>query len=207
MHLFVDHEYASPYAMSVFVALTEKQLPFEMEIVDLAAGAQNTPQFAGTSLTQRIPVLIDGDFRLAESTAITEDLDEAYPGQAFYPREPKDTARARQLQAWLRSDLLPIRVERSTATVFYRPSEQPLSTDALRAAHKLFHAAQELLAHGGDHLFGHWSIADTDLAMMLQRLVNSNDDVPPLLRAYTERQWQRPSVQAWVQRARPALAV
>ena len=34
--LFVDAQYASPYAMSVFVALTVKQMPFELRTVDLA---------------------------------------------------------------------------------------------------------------------------------------------------------------------------
>lgn len=33
MHLYVDSNYASPYAMSAFVALHEKKLPFEMTTV------------------------------------------------------------------------------------------------------------------------------------------------------------------------------
>ena len=33
--LHVDAQYASPYAMSAFVALTVKQVPFELRTVDL----------------------------------------------------------------------------------------------------------------------------------------------------------------------------
>jgi glutathione S-transferase len=56
--LYADAQFASPYVMSVFVALTEKGLPFEVVTVDLAAGAQREPGFAGTSLTQRVPTLV-----------------------------------------------------------------------------------------------------------------------------------------------------
>ncbi len=35
LHLYTDQDLASPYVMSVFVALTEKGLPFELHTVDL----------------------------------------------------------------------------------------------------------------------------------------------------------------------------
>lgn len=203
MLLYVDSRYLSPYAMSAFVALVEKGIPFELAELDLAAGAARTPQFAGVSLTQRIPVLVDGDFTLAESSAIAEYLNDAYPGTPLYPAEPKARARARQVQAWLRSDLMPIREERSTEVVFYGPSERALSPAAQQCAQRLFVAASRLLDHGGEHLFGAWSIADADLALMLNRLVLNNDPVPEHLADYAASQWQRPSVQLWVNRARP----
>src|SRR3954453_14043600 len=127
MLLYADSQFTSPYAMSAFVALAEKHLSFEVRTLDLAVGANNDPEYAGTSLTQRVPTLVDGDFHLSESSAITEYLDDVYPGTALYPTESKAKARARQIQAWLRSDLLPIRQERSTEVLFYRPSNAPLS--------------------------------------------------------------------------------
>lgn len=205
MQLHVDTQYTSPYAMSVFVALHEKGLPFDITTVDLAGGAQHDAAFAAQSLTARVPTLVDGDFTLSESSAITEYLEEAYPGIAIYPTDVKTKARARQVQAWIRSDLVPIREERSTIVVFYQPSAQPLSTAAQQAAAKLFRAADALLAHGGQYLFDSWSIADVDVALMLQRLIKNGDAVPEHLAAYANRQWQRPTVQAWVQQARPPL--
>ena len=73
------------------------------------------------------------------------------------------------------------------------------------AADKLIAAAQKWLAEGDDYLFGQWSIADVDLAVMLNRLILNGDPVPARLVAYAQRQWQRPSVQAWVNQARPSL--
>ena len=205
MLLFADAQYTSPYAMSVFVALTEKRIPFELKTVDLAAGANRAAEYVERSLTQRVPTLVDGDFALSESSAITEYLEELQPAPALYPADLRTRARARQVQAWIRSDLLPIRQERSTYVVFYGPTDTPLSDAARDAAGKLFKAAQALLGHGGDHLFGAWTLADVDLALMLNRLVLNGDEVPASLRDYAQRQWDRESVQAWVNLARPPL--
>jgi glutathione S-transferase len=37
MQLYVDSQLASPYAMSAFVGLHEKELSFDLETVDLSA--------------------------------------------------------------------------------------------------------------------------------------------------------------------------
>lgn len=201
--LYVDPQFVSPYAMSAFVALHEKALPFEVVTVDLAGGAQHQPAYARQSLTQRVPTLVHGDFALSESSAIAEYLDEVFPGTPLYPADPQQRARARQVQAWLRSDLQALRQDRTTEVLFYGRSDQPLSPAGQLAADKLFAAADALLEHGGDYLFGQWSIADVDLALMLNRLQLNGDPVPARLAAYAGKQWQRPSVQLWCGLARP----
>jgi glutathione S-transferase len=199
--LYVDAAYVSPYAMSAHVALSEKGLPFALETVDLGARAQLQPAYRALSLTARVPTLVHGDFHLSESSAIAEYLEEAFPFPAhprLYPADARDRAHARQVQAWLRSDLMPIREERPTGVVFSSPVSTPLSEKARTAAQKLFAAAETLLDGRNDHLFGQWCIADTDLALMLNRLVHNGDAVPEQLAAYAQGQWQRPSVQAWL---------
>lgn len=191
--------------MSAYVALVEKGLSFAITTVDLTAGEQLAQEFARRSLTRRVPVLLHGAFALSESSAIAEYIDEAFAGAPLYPSEPQRKAVARQVQAWLRSDLLPIRQERPTAVVFYGVKAAPLSQAARAAADKLFAAAETLLPQGADHLLGSWSIADVDLALMLNRLVLHGDTVPAGLAAYAHRQWQRPSVQQWVRQNRPSL--
>jgi len=201
--LYVDAQFLSPYAMSAFVTLHEKELPFDVRTLNLAARENDEAIFAAVSLTRRVPTLIHGDFGLSESSAISEYLDELFPKPPVYPRDPRARARARQVQAWLRSDLMPIRQERSTEVVFHKPTGVPLSAEAGASAEKLFAAAGALLPTGSPNLFGEWCIADTDLALMLNRLVLSGDPVPQRLATYAKHQWRRPSVQRWVNQERP----
>jgi glutathione S-transferase len=204
MKLFVDSHYTSPYALSAYVALCEKSLAFDLVTVDLEAGKNHEPGFAKASLTHRVPTLVDREFTLSESSAIDEYLDEAYPQTRIYPADLHQRARARQIQAWLRSDLMPIRKERPTDVIFFRPTDKPLS-DAARAASALLIAATgELLPTGAVHLFGRWSIADTDLALMLYRLIANGDEMPARIEQYARSQWARPSVEQWVRLKRPA---
>lgn len=107
-------------------------------------------------------------------------------------------ARARRVQAWIRSDLMPIREERSTDVVFAGVKKAPLSEAGKASAEKLFATAGSLLAHGKQNLFGEWCIADCDLALMLNRLVLNGDDVPQALADYATFQWQRASVQRFI---------
>lgn len=79
MLLYVDPQFVSPYAMSAFVALRAKGVAFELETLDLAASQQLSPTYSDTSLTNRVPTLVDGDFSLSESSAIAEYLDDKIP--------------------------------------------------------------------------------------------------------------------------------
>lgn len=203
--LYVDANLVSPYAMSAFVALGEKGLAFEMRTVDLDAKANTQGGYPALSLTSRVPTLTHRDFSVSESSAIAEYLEEVFPGpthKAAYPANPRDRARARQVQAWLRSDFMPIREERPTTVIFFAPVPHALSAAAKLSAGQLFQAADSLLAPGAKNLFGEWCIADTDLALMLNRLVANGDAVPVKLAAYVKHQWQRPAVQAWMNQVR-----
>lgn len=205
LRLYVDAQFTSPYAMSAFVVLREKGIEFELIAVDLETGENRTSDYASLSLTQRVPTLVHGDFSLSESSAITEYLEDSFPDVPVYPKGVQQRAKARQIQAWLRSDLAAVRQERSTLVVFYGQKAPPFNAVAEVAVQKLIDAAQTLLADGREHLFGQWSIADVDLALMLNRLILNGDTVPALLAQYAERQWQRPSVQEWVNFQRPEL--
>jgi glutathione S-transferase len=205
MLLYVDSNFASPYALVAFVSLLEKGLPFDVKPLELFANAQKEPNFASTSLTRRVPTLVHDGFALSESSAICEYIDETFSGTRLYPADSRNRARARQIQAWMRSDLMPIREERPTFVVFCGAKRPALSPQATEATHKLFSAALQLLKDRSDNLFGDWSIADVDLAMMLQRLVAHGDAVPQRLVDYANHQWLRPSVQQWINHTRPPL--
>ncbi|OON37092.1 glutathione S-transferase [Izhakiella australiensis] len=199
--LWSDGCYFSPYVMSVYVALSEKGVPFSVKRVDLSRHQQQSGNYADISLTRRVPTLEIDDFRLSESSAIAEYLEERFAPPEYerlYPRALEKRARAREVQAWLRSDLQALRQQRPTEVLFAGERFAPLDAAGQQAAQKLIAAAGRLLPAGQQNLFGEWSLADTDLAIMLNRLVLHGDSVPEPLAEYAHFQWQRASVQLWL---------
>lgn len=191
--------------MSAFVSLHEKQLSFDIATVNLTTKDNGGKAFVAASLTQRVPAIQQGNFNLCESSAIAEYIDETFTGAPLYPKTPQNRALARQVQAWLRSDLMPIRLERPTEVVFYSVKKPPLSMEGQRAADKLIGTAYQLIASNQVNLFDAWCIADTDLALMLNRLIFNGDAVPETLKKYAAHQWQRASVELWLKLQRPQL--
>ncbi len=201
--LYVDTTFSSPYAMSCFVTLVEKQLDFELKTLDLNAGEHRLPAFRDMALTGRVPALVHGDLVLNESSAIIEYLEEAFPSPQYasvLPSGMANRARARQIQAWLRSDLLALREDRNTGVIFSAPVTTALSEAGKEAAERLLRIASRLI--DGQFLFGQWSIADTELALMLNRLVANGDPVPEHIANWVRAQWARPSVQQWMKQPR-----
>ncbi len=202
--LYIDDHWISPYAMCAFVALEEKRLPYALRELSLPKKAHHAADYKAR--TQRVPALQHGDYWLAESQAIAEYLAETFPfpeHPRLFPADLKERGICREVMSWLRSDLVPIREERSTYTVFYEPAKTPLSTAAAAAAARLVAACDPLITEGRTTLFSDWCIADVDLAMMLMRLHRSGEPLPKKLVAYAEANWARPSVRKWCERKRP----
>jgi glutathione S-transferase len=203
--LYGNTPVTSPYVMSVFVALEEKRLGYRLELLDLSRGEQHAPEFVAHSITNRVPTLAveepGGTVWLSESVAILEYLEERfgapeYPG--LYPRGLVERARVRLVQGLIRSDFMPIREERSTETIFFGQSIAPLSERAEAARVRLVRIAAALVSEGQAYLAGDFSIADVDLATLLQRLVHNGDPLPAHLAEYANAIWQRPSIQKWL---------
>jgi glutathione S-transferase len=203
--LYGDTFWISPYFFSSFVALTEKRVPFDIVEVALFDGAHLEPTYRDASLTARIPSLDHDGFTLAESSAIAEYVEEVLPAPAhgrLLPPDVKNRARARQVMAWLRSDLGALRDERATVTMFFRFRLPPLSAACERDARKLLRIAEQMVPTGGGPMFGEWCLADSELAFMLHRLILTGEEVPERVRAYADAQWQRPSVRAFIEHPR-----
>jgi glutathione S-transferase len=202
--LMVDRVWESPYVFLAFVALSEKQLVFDIKEIDLAGGEQRVAAYAVASITARVPALIHDGFWLTESNAIAEYLEEAFPdSKRLLPKKNPDRARSRQVLSWLNSDLGPLKEERSTATIFFERATAPLSEPARTAANKLIRVGEQLLPGDGETLFEEWSIADAAFSLMLHRLILNGDTVPERLAKYAARTWQRKSVRDFVERPRP----
>src|SRR5712692_2305579 len=203
--LFIDDHWVSPYAFSNFVALREKKLDFELEEVSLPKREHHLPTYRESSLTGRLPSLRHDDYWLSESSAINEYLAEVFPfpkHPRIFPEDLKERGRARQLMAWVRSDLMPIRDQRSTSSLFYDRPVQPLNKEGEDSVARLLRVADTVIPETGTTLFAQWCIADADFALMLNRVVKHGHKVPAKIARYVEANWQRPSVREWVDHQR-----
>ena len=88
----------SPFSRKVRIALKEKSLEFDPAVEKYW---ERRPDFLALNPAGQVPVLIEPDGQvLADSQAISEYLDEAYPAQPLLGSEPEQRAETRRLVAW-----------------------------------------------------------------------------------------------------------
>jgi glutathione S-transferase len=199
LHGFDD--WASPYVFSAFVALKEKRLPFEVKLLDLGSREHQRPPYEVDSFTGRVPALRHGDLWVAESSAIAEYLEDAFPPPAhprLYPADPRARARVRMVQAFVRSDVLEVRQERPTSTLFLGARPAPFTPAGKAAAERLVRVAERFLPAGAPHVAGDFTLADADLALLLMRLVQNGDPCPARLAEYARAVFRRPSIREYL---------
>ncbi|CAK9186516.1 unnamed protein product [Ilex paraguariensis] len=69
--------------------LQHSGLPYEYRAVNLVKGEQFSPEFEKLNPLRCVPVLVDGDFVLSDSSAILLYLEEKYLQNALLPVDPK----------------------------------------------------------------------------------------------------------------------
>lgn len=89
--------YVSPYVRKVTACLHLKGLIYEIDPITPFFG---NDEFERLSPLRRIPVLIDGDFAIGDSSVICAWLDEAHPARPLLPQGPNERARARWLEEY-----------------------------------------------------------------------------------------------------------
>jgi glutathione S-transferase len=87
--------FVSPYVRKVLACVNLKGLDYEIDPITPFFGDD---EFERLSPLRRIPILVDGDFSVSDSSVICAYLDEAYLGHPLFPADPKDRARARWLE-------------------------------------------------------------------------------------------------------------
>ena len=90
------HAFSTPNSVKVPIALEELGLDYTLVPVNIRQGAQKSPDHRALNPNAKVPVLVDGDFVLAESGAILIHLAETHG--ALLPTEAR--ARARTFE-WL----------------------------------------------------------------------------------------------------------
>jgi glutathione S-transferase len=86
---------ACPFGQKIRIVLAEKGLAYELVNVDLALGEQRKPEFLRLNPFGRVPVLVDEDSVVYDSTIIAEYLEDEYPEPPLLPLIGSSALRAR----------------------------------------------------------------------------------------------------------------
>jgi glutathione S-transferase len=84
-----------PFGQKVRIALAEKGLTYDLVQVDITKGENRHPDFFRLNPFGRVPVLVDEDTTIYDSTIINEYLDDEYPEPPILPPVGSSAMRAR----------------------------------------------------------------------------------------------------------------
>jgi glutathione S-transferase len=190
----------SPFVRKVLIAVHEKGLEHEMIP---ANPSQPTEEFLKVSPFSKIPALADGDFCLADSTAIVTYLDAKYPEPPLLPAEPKARGRAVWFEEVADTVLIPAGAP-IVVNRFLRP--QIFGTDgdeeAAKAGEEAVRKPLDYLETqaGNGWLDGDYSVGDLAVACCIKTLGYTGWSLDPArypkLAGWYDRVRERPAWQA-----------
>jgi glutathione S-transferase len=172
---------------------------FPIEIGD--AGAR-TPDFLAINPNGRLPVIVDGDFVLFESLAITMYLGKKHSAGKLYPGTLEGEARTWQWSLWAVTE-----VDRgvniwSLHTVRLPEAERDAGKreEALKVLVAPFKVLDAAVAKQPFLLGNDFTVADLNVAAVISRAVDMDLSASPNIKAWLTRCLERPA-------AREALAL
>jgi len=199
--LYSGNKNASSWAFRAWLALREQNINFEEIIVDIRRPQRwkNLAEIGKFSPPAAVPVLVDGDTVIYDSSAIMEYANDCGDG-SLLPKDLKLRAQARSLVAWQHSTLGKVCACLSFESAFYKEKKQ-LTANEIHAATGVYALWEQYLTKNkGGYLLGDFSLADIALLPTVLRL-KSHLTVPdnfPLVITWMDKLINRPYVQEWL---------
>src|SRR5262249_28621685 len=142
-------------------------IPYEIDPIIPFMGDD---RFSQLSPIRRIPVLLDGQVTLCDSSVICQYLEDRYPEPALYPRDIADRARARWLEEFADSRIGEVFIWRLFNQVAINPFVWGEPTDSAIVEKTLQEDIPQVLGYletqvpCDGFVFGRVSIADISIA-------------------------------------------
>lgn len=166
-HFTIIGNYISPYVRKVLACLEWKGLAYEIDPIVPFVGDD---RFTQLSPLRRVPVLIEGDLVLNDSSVICQYLEDRFPSPSLYPADIADRARARWLEEYCDTHLASLLVWKLfyqkviRRHVFGEAPDEALMAQAreVEIPAALDYLETQLPAEG--FAFGELSVADVSIA-------------------------------------------
>ncbi|MEO8925395.1 MAG: glutathione S-transferase family protein [Caldimonas sp.] len=194
--------YSGPLSMfgaKIEIAAREKGIAFDLVMVsfDFVRGyAPKHPEVLRINPKRQVPVLVDGDVEIFDSTQIFEYLEDRWPEPPLWPRSIASRAEARRLEHCSDEVLFPHVIR----LMNLRGDPDPVDTPEWKQAQagiEAYYFAMEQLLRDCDYVAGQFSYAD--IALYMAQFFAARHTVPmtakcPNLLAWRKRMSARPAV-------------
>lgn len=163
----------SPYVRKVLAVCELKGVPYKVDPIVPFFGDD---RFSELNPLRRVPVLIDDQVSVSDSTVICEYLEDRYPTPALLPRMPADRAKARWIEEFADTRMSDVVIWRIFYEAVVNPHiwQRPRDTQRIAriVAEELPEVMDQLerLAPASGFLFEAVSIADIAVAVLFANL-------------------------------------
>ena len=177
----------------------ELGLSYSLAPIGPRTGETQTEAFTQLNPKQKIPALVDGDFRLTESVAICRYLIENFPGDAIYrPANPRERAREDEWCCYLYGELdeTSLYVMRRHGDLKHIYGDAPAAVSSGKAYAEKHLSVVDAQMAGREHvLAGGFGLADVLLMTCLEWARAYGLELPAGLDAYRLRMGEREAYQ------------
>lgn len=200
------HYWPTPNGWKITIALHEMDLPYDLHLVNIGTGDQFKPEFLAIAPNNRMPAIVDPDGPGGEPVSIFESgAILQYLGRKtgrFYGTTERERIEIEQWLFWQMGGVGPMAGQ---AHHFLRyapglepPQDLPYAKDRYRnEVARLYGVLDQRLADR-DYVAGDYSIADMAIWPWANGWENQEQDISefPNMKAWLDRVWARPAVQA-----------
>jgi glutathione S-transferase len=209
--LIVGTQNWSSWSLRPYMALSAIGQPFETMVLRLRR-PETKEEILKFSSAGKVPVLkISEEGRshtVWDSLAICETLAERHPQSGLLPADPSTRALARSYAAEMHSGFPDLRDQLGMdfARTQPLPELRPETSQQIARIVTAWEQALNTTQDDAGFLFGRFSIADCMYAPVVSRFRTYDVALPPVVKAYTERVWALPGMQAWLKASEKEVA-
>ncbi|MBT9316684.1 glutathione S-transferase family protein [Leptothoe spongobia] len=195
--LIIGNKNYSSWSLRAWLFLMESGLPFEE--VRLPLFTEIWQQIGQYSPAKRVPVLLDGDIAVWDSSAIYGYVRSRHPKAIGWPTDQCAEATARSIAAEMHSGFLGIREQlpqniRARVPVI-RSTLTPATQQEIDRVEQMW--AQAYDTYGGPWLFGDFSLADVVYAPVALRFVTYQIQLVDQAQMFIDAVQALPAIQTW----------
>lgn len=202
--LVIGNKNYSSWSFRPWIAMKAAGIPFEERVIPLYEPGSRE-QVLRYSPAGKVPILLDGDTAIWETTAILEYVAERFPKAELWPRETSARAHARSVAAEMHAGFQALR-KACPMNMWLPPKLRPQSEEVTENVRRINAIWWDCLQrYGGPFLFGAFGAADAMYAPVVSRFHSYGILVSPKCHAYMDAVMALPAWREWEAAARKEI--